>query len=86
MIRVEKRQIKEIPKRNSMRERHIDGTINQIVIDFAKGKDECVECFCDEEYANANNFRKSFQNACKYLGIENVQAVIRGNRVFLIKE
>ena len=85
MIRFEKRKMEEIPKSHTLGERHTDGTIANIVEVFAKNSDECVECFYDNEYANANNFRKAFQNACVLLGIKNVNAVIRGNRVFLVK-
>ena len=87
MIRFEKRNVADIPpKWSTVVERHNDGSVTRIVEKFVNGKDVCIECFYDNnEYSNANNFRKAFENVCKYLEISNVEVLIRGNRVFLVK-
>lgn len=61
--------------------------IRNIINAFIASNHQAVEVFYDEcEYANTNNFRKSFQNTLDSMNITSIHVTIRGNRVFLVKE
>ena len=80
-------EVKEIPQMDKRKQRQNYGRLEETIKAFLNSGIQIAKIIeMPDSYANANNFRKSFQTTISKHGYDDVKVLIRGNAVYLERQ